>query len=96
MIRQPTGQRSLWRSAALALTFGSTFQLSFLDSCNDRLINATRYVDPCATFLANCAPGSFVTNAADIGDYCVDPTCSVPGGCGNPPPTLGTQTELCP
>ena len=77
-------------------TFGGLFLLEFVSSCDDRLLNLTRYVDPCTTFLANCAPGSFQANAADIGDYCVDPACTVPGGCGQAGPPLGTQTQSCP
>lgn len=82
--------------ASGALTFG------FIDSCDDRLIGATRFVDPCATFLGNCAPGEFEVNAAAVGDYCVDPACTVPGQCAllgmpnQPWPPLGTITELCP
>ncbi len=71
------------------LTFG------FIESCDDRLIQATRYFDPCGTVFANCTPGSFETNAAEIGDYCVDPTCPIPGACGDGQ-TLGTQYDLCP
>ncbi len=83
-----------WKAVAILVT-GSLMQFSF-EGCNDMLTNLTRYVDPCATFLANCAPGSFETNAADIGDYCVDPACTVPGGCGQLGPPLGTITQVCP
>lgn len=82
--------------AAAALVVGSLFVHGFLESCDDRFIGFTRFVDPCGTFLANCQPGDFETNRADIGDFCVDPTCSVPGGCGNAGPALGTQRDICP
>jgi len=67
----------------------------FIQSCDDTLIAVTRYVDPCGTILANCNPGDFEVNNADIGDYCVDPTCTVPGGCNNGQ-ALGTITDICP
>ena len=82
--------------AAAALILGSLFMSDFISSCDDRFIQLTRFVDPCATFLANCQPGDFEVNNAPIGDFCVDPTCAIPGGCGNVGPALGTQTELCP
>ncbi len=62
---------------------GGTVLPNFFESCGDYLINVTRYVDPCGTFLANCAPGSFAVNAADVGDYDIDCTCTVPGACNN-------------
>jgi len=67
----------------------------FVDSCDDRLASITRFVDPCGTIFANCAPGDFEVNAADVGDYCVDPACTVPGACGGGQP-LGTITNVCP
>ncbi len=87
--------RRIMKRAAAGL-LGGLFLVDFLSGCDERLLNFTRYVDPCTTFLANCAPGSFQTNAADIGDYCVDPACTVPGGCGQAGPPLGTQTRICP
>jgi len=80
---------------AVAVLCSGTMLPGFLESCDDRLINITRYVDPCGTFLANCTPGSFETNAAEVGDYCIDPTCTVPGQCG-PQQPLGTITDICP
>lgn len=77
------------------LLLGSVFQLGFLESCNDRLIGITRFIDPCATFLANCNPGDFLVNNASVGDFCIDPTCTVPGMCNNGQP-LGTITDICP
>ena len=85
------------RRAAIAATFlGSAASvLGFLDSCSDRLTNVTRYVDPCGTILGNCFPGEIQTEAAAVGDYCVDPACTVPGQCGAGQ-ALGTITDLCP
>ncbi len=41
----------------------------------------TRYFDPCGTIFT-CAPGSFGLQFADgVGDWNVDPTCTIPGGC---------------
>lgn len=68
----------------------------FLDSCNDRLVGLTNFFDPCGTFLANCAPGSFATNNSALGDPCIDPECSVPGQCLTGTPSLGTLLDLCP
>jgi len=82
--------------ARLATLIGSGLVLpSFFSSCDQTLINLTRYVDPCGTILANCNPGDFQVNNAAVGDYCVDPACTVPGGCGGGQP-LGTITEICP
>ena len=78
------------------LAMGTVAQFGFVDSCDDRLINATRYLDPCGTFLANCAPGSFLANAAELGDYCVDPSCTVPGACPDNGQPLGTIRDICP
>ena len=84
------------RLVRLATVVGSGVMLpAFLDSCDETLINLTRYVDPCGTILANCNPGDFVVNNAEVGDYCVDPTCTLPGGCGDGQ-ALGTITDICP
>lgn len=83
------------RTSLAVLLLGGVFQLGLLESCNDRLVQVTRFVEPCGTFLANCTPGSFEVNAADIGDFCIDPTCTVPGGCDNGQP-LGTILDICP
>lgn len=74
------------------LALAGAMQFGFLESCDDRLIGFTRFADPCGTILT-CAPGSFETNAADIGDPCIDPACVIPGGCGGGQP-LGTITDL--
>ncbi len=42
---------------------------------------ATNYFDPCGTIFANCDPGSFQLQFADVPDWSVDPTCTIPGGC---------------
>ena len=87
-------QRGYRRLAALAL--GGAFSiLGFVESCDDKLVNATRYVDPCGTVFANCQPGDFIVNAAEVGDWSVDPACTVPGLCSEDQP-LGTITELGP
>ena len=88
-------KRTRWAGAATLVT-STAFVHGYLDSCNDRIVEVTRFVDPCGTFLANCNPGDFQVNAADIGDYCIDPACTIPGGCGNAGPALGTVTQLCP
>jgi len=86
-------QQRLRRLAGVIL--GGVFIIGFLETCDNRLVQFTRYVEPCGTFLANCNPGDFEVSRAEIGDYCVDPTCTVPGQCG-PEQPLGTITDLCP
>ncbi len=76
------------------LMCGGGLAWGLLGSCNNKLVGLTQYVDPCGTVF-NCTPGSFQTNAADVGDYCVDPLCPIPGECGGGE-TLGTQYDLCP
>ena len=86
------GKRYRRNSAAVLL--GTMFQLGWLGSCDDRLVGLTNFVDPCGTILANCVPGQFAALNADIGDFCVDPTCTVPGLCGLP--TVGSIRDICP
>jgi len=86
-------QQRLRRLAGVIL--GGVFIIGFLETCDNRLIQMTRYVEPCGTFLANCNPGDFEVSQAEVGDYCIDPTCTVPGQCG-PEQPLGTITDLCP
>ncbi len=81
-------------AGVMALVAGGMFALGFLESCDDRLVALTRFIEPCGTIFANCAPGDFQIRAADIGDGCIDPACTVPGGCGEIP--LGTFTDVCP
>ena len=89
--------RRRWRRRIIGMGMvGTCFQFGFIGNLNDKFINCTQYFDPCGTILANCQPGDFITNAADIGDFCVDPTCTIPGGCGNVGPPLGTTTDVCP
>ena len=94
MVKQRSVRRN--RSAmGAALVLGAVFQFGFVETCNDRLVGLTRYIDPCGTILANCSPGDFEARAAAVGDFCVDPACTVPGQCGGGQP-LGTITDICP
>jgi len=91
-------RRSRWICYAAAAAAGTVFGIPFVNGCNDRLLSLTNFIDPCGTILANCAPGDFQVQNSFVGDYCLDPTCTVPGQCdedGDGPP-LGTQIELCP
>lgn len=88
-------KRKIWRTQLAVLATGSVFQLGLLDGCNDLLVGITRQFDPCGTILANCNPGDFEVRAANPGDFCVDPACTVPGQCGGGQP-LGTITDICP
>ncbi len=90
-------KRSWARTAVSVGLIGACFQLGFLNSCEDRFVGFTQFFDPCGTILGNCAPGFFQTNAADVGDFCVDPACTVPGQCGDDDgPALGTIRDICP
>jgi hypothetical protein len=81
---------------ALAVIGSGVIVPQFVDACDGRLVNLTYYIDPCGTFLANCAPGSFAANNSQLGNPCIDPECTVPGGCGTGNPPLGTVRPLCP
>lgn len=89
-----TGIRLRFKTLAYFIT-GSVFMLSILESCNDTLLSLSTVIEPCGTIFGNCAPGSFQLLNADIGDFCLDPTCLVPGGCGGGQP-LGTIRDICP
>ena len=84
------------RAGWIALIASGALSFGFMGSCDDRLVELTRYVDPCGTVLGNCEPGYFEVSQADVGDYCVDPACTVPGQCPDYGQPLGTITDLCP
>ena len=86
--------RPKWAKLA-ALAAATPLLLDFLDGCNDKLVELSRYIDPCGTVFANCTPGTFEVRRAEVGDFCVDPACTVPGQCGTGQP-LGTITDICP
>ena len=88
------GYRRRLAKVLILLSVGASMP-GFLTSCGDTLIGLSRYVDPCGTILGNCAPGDLEVARADVGDYCVDPACTVPGQCGAGQP-LGTITNICP
>ena len=94
MIRIQRSSRS-GRAAMAALFLGGMVQLGFIENCDDRLATFSQFVDPCGTILSNCVPGQLQVNAADVPDFCIDPSCTVPGQCGSQP-VLGTVTDLCP
>ena len=78
------------------LTLGSVYQFLSPAACDSALIDLTRVFDPCGTVFANCAPGSFFANTVEIGSFeahCFDPTCTLPGQCGNIP--LGATQDPC-
>ncbi len=62
--------------AAGALMFATSL-FGLVPSCE----GVTKYFDPCGTILGNCAPGTFELLFADVPDWDVDPTCTIPGGC---------------
>ena len=95
MIRRIPAIRRRWTGLAVLLV-GALFQFGWLGMCNNPMLEATRFVDPCGTILGNCEPGDFQVYTAEIGDYCIDPACTIPGGCDNEDPPLGTVFDLCP
>ena len=92
-------KRGSFRLAVRRLASGAVLAgiipTGFIDSCDDKMATITGYADPCGTILGNCTPGYFQVRAAEVGDYCVDPACTVPGACG-PEQPLGTITRICP
>ena len=95
MIHGKANTRRRWNRLA-SLILGGIFIIGFLESCNDQLLELTKFVDPCGTFLANCDPGDFQVNASGPGDFCIDPACTVPGQCAGEGQPLGTIFDLCP
>jgi len=92
MLHRLRGSRR--RLATAGLILGGLFALGLLQTCDDRLIELSRFIDPCGTLLANCQPGDLEVSRAAVGDFCVDPACTVPGQCGGR--ALGTITDVCP
>ncbi len=84
------------RRGLLSLALGLLSVSGFIGSCDDRLIALTRYFEPCGTVFGNCLPGEFETRRADVGDFCIDPACTVPGQCPDQGQPLGTITDICP
>ena len=75
---------------------GGAWTFGILGSCDDKLVEATRYFDPCGTIL-NCTPGFFETRNADVADWTIDPTCPIAGTCQDDPyRPLGTVWDLDP
>ena len=62
---------------------------ALFSGCLFALVNSTQCewmlerFDPCGTILANCEPGSLQLQFADVPDYDYDPTCTIPGQCGD-------------
>lgn len=75
------------RSIQKVVLVGAGATLFQLSGTCGRLANLTQYVDPCGTILADCFPGQFQLYAADVPDWNVDPTCTIPGGCLGAPPS---------
>ena len=68
------------RRRIVCVLLGGGMSLGFIESCDDRLIEVTRFFDPCGTILANCLPGQLAAQQAPTGDSCF--LCSRPGTCG--------------
>lgn len=74
------------RRKIVGALLGGGVALGFVQSCDDRLIQLTRFFDPCGTILANCLPGQLAAQQADIGDSCF--LCPIQGTCGEDDPFL--------
>jgi hypothetical protein len=74
-----SSKNGFWRRVmmGMATLSGCTFLLLNQTQC-EWLV--TRF-DPCGTIFANCEPGTFQLQFADVPDYGVDPTCTIPGQC---------------
>lgn len=69
--------RFLRAVALTAAALGST--LFSGGGCSDQLWR----FNPCGTILANCDPADWYALVFDGPDWGVDPTCSIPGQCGD-------------
>ena len=74
------------RRKLMGMLLGGGLAMGFVQSCDDRLITLTGFFDPCGTILANCQPGQFAAQNADIGDPCF--LCAIPGTCDSDDPFL--------
>ena len=74
------------RRRIAGVLLGGGMSLGFVESCDDRLIQVTRFFDPCGTILANCLPGQLAAQQAPTGDSCF--LCSRPGTCDGDQPFL--------
>lgn len=81
-------RRGAARGAFIALLMGGT-ALQILPSCESVLTT----FDPCGTILGNCTPGTFELLFADVPDWDVDPTCTIPGACGTAADAPGTFVD---
>ena len=98
MTRRKQKVRRGLKGVAMIL-LGGPFMLGFIGTCDDKLVQATRYVDPCGTIFSSdfCHPGFFETQAANVADWSIDPTCPIPGACQTDPyQPLGTIWDLGP
>jgi hypothetical protein len=76
------GLRKISRSVARVLIPGAVmFQFGFLPSCEGLLTT----FNPCGNILAFCSEEDIDLLFADIPDFDLDPTCTIPFGCGNGP-----------
>ena len=57
-----------------------------LSSCYNRAGNLTRVFNPCGTIFDFCEPEDIDLLFAEVPDWDVDPTCTIPGACGDPFP----------
>ena len=81
-MHSPAKPRSIQRVVTAAVLLTGTLFFSLGGACEV----ATQYFDPCGTILANCTPGSFQLQFADVPDWNVDPGCTIPGGCSGDDP----------
>lgn len=84
---------------ALVLTAGTLMQLDM--SCSGVAQKVTHSINPCGTVF-NCDPEEYDLLTTDFPNWELDPTCTIPGQCGNggtyplPPGGGGTTTPTTP
>ena len=85
--RRLAGRRIMAITAVLS---ACVFQFGFLPSCKGVLTT----LNPCGTILGFCEPEEIDLLFADVPDFSIDPTCTIPGF-GFDPAAPGTPTGDC-
>ncbi len=73
-------KRGLRTAGTLLLTGAAIFQFG-LGACAD----LTAFLNPCGTLLANCTAEELDTLRFSVPDFQNDPSCTIPGACGDFP-----------
>ena len=81
-------QQAVLRVLLALSTMGATAYSVSVGGC---LQTAARNINPCGT-IVDCDPIEWDLMFHDFPDYDTDPTCVIPGLCGNQWPPTGTNT----